>query len=460
MGKRKIYLKILIIFILAFFAGNLSYPKYFNQGVDFLNQKLSWKLAHFWEIPFKLGLDLQGGVHLLYQADLSNISPEDKGDSMEGLRDVIERRVNLFGVKEPVVQVQGERLIIELAGIKDVSEAIKMIGQTPYLEFKEQRSEEETQKILDKQKEMEGLTTEEIQEVEDWQLAFEDPYFKSTQLTGKYLKKSEIGFDQTTSKPLILLQFDEEGEKIFEDLTSRNIGKPVAIYLDYQLQQAPIVQEKISGGKAQITGKFTLDEVKKRVRELNAGALPLPIKLISQQAVGPTLGKISLEQSLKAGALGFLAIILFIILFYRLAGILASIALGVYIALFLLFLKIIPVTLTLAGIGGFILSIGMAVDANILIFARMREELAEKKTFSVSLEEGFKRAWSSIRDGNLTTLIVALFLFSFGTSFIKGFALTLGLGILLSMFSAIFITKTFLKSFEGTRLEKIGWLWR
>lgn len=460
MGKRKIYLKILIIFILAFFAGNLSYPRYFNQGVDFLNQKLSWKLAHFWEIPFKLGLDLQGGVHLLYQADLSNISPEDKGDSMEGLRDVIERRVNLFGVKEPVVQVQGERLIIELAGIKDVSEAIKMIGQTPYLEFKEQRSEEETQKILDKQKEMEGLTTEEIQEVEDWQLAFEDPYFKSTQLTGKYLKKSEIGFDQTTSKPLILLQFDEEGEKIFEDLTSRNIGKPVAIYLDYQLQQAPIVQEKISGGKAQITGKFTLDEVKKRVRELNAGALPLPIKLISQQAVGPTLGKISLEQSLKAGALGFLAIILFIILFYRLAGILASIALGVYIALFLLFLKIIPVTLTLAGIGGFILSIGMAVDANILIFARMREELAEKKTFSVSLEEGFKRAWSSIRDGNLTTLIVALFLFSFGTSFIKGFALTLGLGILLSMFSAIFITKTFLKSFEGTRLEKIGWLWR
>ena len=460
MGKRKIYLKILIIFILAFLAGNLSYPRYFNQGVDFLNQKLSWKLAHFWEIPFKLGLDLQGGVHLLYQADLSNISPEDKGDSMEGLRDVIERRVNLFGVKEPVVQVQGERLIIELAGIKDVSEAIKMIGQTPYLEFKEQRSEEETQKILDKQKEMEGLTTEEIQEVEDWQLAFEDPYFKSTQLTGKYLKKSEIGFDQTTSKPLILLQFDEEGEKIFEDLTSRNIGKPVAIYLDYQLQQAPIVQEKISGGKAQITGKFTLDEVKKRVRELNAGALPLPIKLISQQAVGPTLGKISLEQSLKAGALGFLAIILFIILFYRLAGILASIALGVYIALFLLFLKIIPVTLTLAGIGGFILSIGMAVDANILIFARMREELAEKKTFSVSLEEGFKRAWSSIRDGNLTTLIVALFLFSFGTSFIKGFALTLGLGILLSMFSAIFITKTFLKSFEGTRLEKIGWLWR
>jgi len=460
MKKRKIYFKILVIFILAFFVGNLSYPKYFNQGIDFLNQKFSWKLAHFWEIPFKLGLDLQGGVHLLYQADLSNISPEDRGSSMEGLRDVIERRVNLFGVKEPVVQVQGERLIIELAGIKDVSEGIRMIGQTPYLEFKEQRSEQETQKILAKQKEMEGLTVEQMKEVQDWQLAFEDPYFKSTPLTGKYLKKSEIGFDQTTQKPLILLQFDEEGSKIFEDLTSKNIGKPLAIYLDYQLQQAPIVQEKISGGKAQITGNFTLDEVKKRVRELNAGALPVPIELISQQAVGPTLGKISLERSLKAGALGFLAIILFMILFYRLAGILSSIALGIYIALVLSLFKIIPVTLTLAGIGGLILSIGMAVDANILIFSRMREELAEKKTFSASLEEGFKRAWPSIRDGNLTTLIVVLILFSFGTSFIKGFALTLGLGIFLSMFSAIFITKNFLKFFEGTRLEKIGWLWR
>jgi len=460
MGKRKIYFKILIIFILAFLAGNLSYPKYFNQGVDFLNQKLSWKLSHFWEIPFKLGLDLQGGVHLLYQADLSNIAPEDRENSMEGLRDVIERRVNLFGVKEPVVQVQGERLIIELAGIKDVSEGIRMIGQTPYLEFKEQRSEEETQKILAKKKEIEGLTTEEIQKVGDWQLAFEDPYFKSTQLTGKYLKKSEIGFDQTTSKPLILIQFNEEGAKIFEELTEKNVGKQLAIYIDQNPISAPVVQEKISGGKAQITGKFTVEEAKELARNLNAGALPVPIKLISQQSVGPILGKISLEQSLKAGALGLLAIILFMILFYRLPGILSSIALGIYVALVLSFFKIIPVTLTLAGIGGFILSIGMAVDANILIFARMKEELAEKKTFSVSLEEGFKRAWSSIRDGNFTTLIVALFLFSFGTGFIKGFALTLGLGILLSMFSAIFITKTFLKSLEGTRLEKVGWLWR
>jgi len=241
-------------------------------------------------------------------------------------------------------------------------------------------------------------------------------------------------------------------------LTSRNIGKQLAIYIDQMLISAPVVQEKISGGKAQISGKFTVDEAKELARNLSAGALPVPITLVSQQLVGPTLGKISLEKSLKAGIIGFLAIILFLVLFYRLPGILASLALAIYIGLLLSLFKLIPVTLTLAGIGGFILSVGMAIDANILIFSRMREELREKKTFAQSLEQGFSRAWPSIRDGNLTTLLVVLILFGFGTSFIKGFALTLSLGILISMFSAIFITKNFLKFFEGTKLEKIKWL--
>lgn len=439
--------------MLAFLAGNLAYPKY-----------IKTIFPNFWDIPFKLGLDLQGGTHLLYEADLSNIEKEDYSSAMQGLRDIIERRVNFFGVAEPVVQTQEaagqHRLVVELAGIKEPAEAIKMIGQTPFLEFRQQRTEEETQKILDKQKELEGLSYEEAQEIENWELALGDPYFIPTTLTGKYLERADLNFNQQTGAPLISLQFNDEGAEIFKQLTSQNVGKILAIYIDGIPISTPVVQEAISGGRAQITGDFTVEEAKELVRNLNAGALPVPIKLISQQTVGPTLGAISLEKSLKAGMFGFLAIVIFLIIFYRFPGFLASLALGIYIALILSLFKLIPVTLTLAGIGGFILSIGMAVDANILIFSRMREELKEEKSFAIALEEGFRRSWPSIRDGNLTTLIVALILFGLGTSFIKGFALTLSIGILVSMFSAIFITRTFLRLFAGTGLENLKWLWR
>jgi len=462
--KKKTSLIIILIFVLAILAGNFIYPKCFNSGTDFLNSKLGLKLPNFWEKPFELGLDLQGGSHLVYEADLSQVESEGREEAMVGLRDVIERRVNLFGVKEPVVQTQmaGEnyRLIVELAGVEDVGQAIEMIGQTPYLEFKEQRTEGETQTILDKQKEIEGKTPEEIQNIPDWQLAFEDPYFKPTLLTGKYLKKAELGFDQTTNKPMVLLQFDDEGANIFEELTRKNVGKPLAIYIDQAPISVPVVQETITGGRAQITGNFTITEAKELARNLSAGALPVPIKLISQQTVGPILGSISLKESLKAGMIGALAVIIFMIIFYRLPGILASLALGIYLVLILSIFKLIPVTLTLAGIGGFILSIGMAVDANILIFSRMREELKEGKDFIFSIEEGVRRAWPSIRDSNLTTILVSLILFFFGTSFVRGFALTLMLGVLMSMFSAIVITNHFLKFFVSTKLGKINWLWK
>jgi len=451
MSKKRIYLIVFFIFIVAFLAANLSYPRYFNQGIDFLNKKLNLSLPYFWEVPFKLGLDLQGGTHLVYEVDLSNVEKKDYDSSLQGLRDVIERRVNLFGVQEPVVQTQTAgghyRLIVELAGIKDPAQAIKMIGETPYLEFGEQK--ENYQEILEKNKK--------IAETKEGEM--EDP-FKPTPLTGKYLKKAELGFDQTTYKPMVLLQFNDEGAKIFEELTSKNVGKILAIYIDGIPISTPVVQEKISGGKAQITGNFTVNEAKALARNLNAGALPVPITLISQQSVGPTLGKISLEKSLKAGIFGFLAIILFMILFYRLPGIISSLVLGIYIALVLSLFKLIPVTLTLAGVGGFILSIGMAIDANVLIFSRMREELREGKEFNLAVKEGFNRAWPSIRDGNFTTLIVAAILFGFGSSFIKGFALTLSLGILISMFSAIIITKSFLQCFINTKLEKIKCLWQ
>jgi len=450
MLKKKLYITIVLILLLAFFAGNFSYPRYFNQGIDFLNSKFSLKLPHFWDKPFKLGLDLQGGTHLVYEADFSGVEEKNYNLLIQGLRDVIERRINLFGVREPIVQTQEAagryRLIVELAGIKDPAEAIKMIGETPYLEFREEK--EDYQAILER--------NQKVMETKEGQI--EDP-FKPTLLTGKYLKKAEVGFDQITYKPLILLQFNDEGAKIFEELTAKNVGKPLAIYIDGIPISAPTVQETISGGKAQITGSFTTKEAQDLARNLNAGALPVPIKLISEQTVGPTLGKTSLEQSLKAGILGFLTILLFMIVFYRIPGFFASVSLLIYVGFILALFKFVPVTLTLAGIAGFILSMGMAVDANVLIFARMKEELKQEKSFSQALEEGVNRAWPSIRDGNFTTILVGLILFGFGTSFVKGFALTLIIGNLIGMFTAIIITKNFLKCFIGTKLEKVKWLW-
>ncbi|MCX6760170.1 MAG: protein translocase subunit SecD [Candidatus Nealsonbacteria bacterium] len=459
--KKNAYLILLGILVLTLLGGFLIQPSYYNSAADFLNKNLAFNIPHFLNKPFKLGLDLQGGTHLVYEADLSNIPKADYSPAMSGLRDIIERRVNMFGVSEPVVQTEEQaghhRLIIELAGIKDPAEAIKMIGQTPFLEFKEQKSEEEIKKITDKQNEIKGKTPEEILKIPDYQVAYEDP-FLSTGLTGKYLSRADLSFDPNTSAPEISLQFNDEGAKIFEDLTGRNVGKPLAIYIDNVLLSAPVVQTKISGGKAQITGKFTVKEAQDLVKNLNAGALPVPIKMVSQESVGPTLGAASLKQSLFAGILGFIAVVIFMILFYRFPGVLASVALCTYVILALALFKLLSITLTLAGIGGFILSIGMAVDANILIFARMREELKSGKGVSASVEEGFRRAWPSIRDSNINSLIVCGILFTFATSFIKGFALSLSLGIMVSLFSAIFITRVLLIAFLRPRLEKLKWI--
>ena len=447
MLERKNYILVLLILVIGGLAIVFSCADYL-------------KVPHFPQKPFKLGLDLQGGVHLVYQADLSKISDRDKAEVMSGLRDVIERRVNVFGVREPLVQVQGERLIVELSGDIDPAEAIKEIGKTPVLEFREQKEnfeeiEKKNQQILERIKEAE----EKGENVDELKAQIEEP-FKSTGLDGRYLKKARLDFDQNTSEPFVSLEFNNQGAKIFEELTAKNVGKILAIYIDGIPISTPRVQEKISGGRARITGHFTVKEAKELARNLSAGALPAPIHLISQNSVGPSLGKISLQKSLKAGVFGLLGVILFMILFYRLPGLIASVALIIYTGIILSLFKLIPVTLTLAGIGGFILSVGMAVDANVLIFERLREELRQGKDFSFALKEAFRRAWPSIRDGNLTTLIVAIILFEFGTSFVKGFALTLGLGILVSMFSAVVITRSFLNVFLGTKLEKARLPWK
>jgi len=428
MPKRKYY------FLSAAFLLLTVFLLYFHLSPFLLkNQFLAGKFAKF---PFKLGLDLQGGSHLIYQADLSVVKGREIDSAMSGLRDVIERRVNLFGVREPIVQVQKKdkerRLIVELAGVYNIDEAIKMIGETPYLEFKTQRTEEETKIILESQKQNQRLN--------------EDPYFISAALTGRFLKKSTLQFDETTFEPIISLEFDETGKEIFAKITKENVGKPVAIYLDGVPISVPVVREEIIGGKAQITGKFTPKEAKLLVQRLNSGALPIPIKLVSQERVGPTLGQDSINDSIKAGLIGLSLLSLYFLAYYRLLGLIALFALLFYFGFTLLLFKLIPVTLTLAGLIGFLMSLGMALDANVLIFERTKEELKAGKTKTIAVEDGFKRAWNAIFDSNLTTIFIGIVLFWLGTSAIKGFALTLIIGVATSMLSGVWLTKIYLRA--------------
>lgn len=475
----RIFWIVLAIILLAFFAAFFDYPRAWNKGADWLNSKKNEasflkslpNIPQFFNVPFRLGLDLLGGTHLVYEADLSQISAANINDAMQGVRDVIERRVNAFGIAEPVVQIdtvgQHHRLIVELAGISDINQAIKMIGETPFLEFKEETTAAERDKVL-----AGALDQATVDQVKDsictdpnmlitYLRAYGingDPCYKSTGLNGKYLTNAQISYDQTTYRPLVTLQFNSEGAKLFEDITRRNVGKKVAIYLDGEPISIPTVQDVISGGKAQITGNFNEQEVKTLAQRLNAGALPVPIKLINQETIGASLGERSLNASLIAGLIGLAAVILFMIIWYRLPGLVATFALLIYTAFVLAIFKLFSVTLTLAGIAGFILSIGMAVDANILIFARMREELKWGKTLAGAIDEGFRRAWTSIRDSNVSSLITCAILFWLGTSIIKGFALTLAIGILISMFSAITITRIFLKAIMTERLHNYVWL--
>ncbi|MBU1290147.1 protein translocase subunit SecD [Patescibacteria group bacterium] len=464
-GSRRIYWTVFLILIMGALAGFFIYPNVWDKGADWVNYQAGTTiLPHFYNKPFHLGLDLMGGAHLIYEADFSNVVSGDRMDSMEGARDVIERRVNLFGVAEPVVQINkvGDRyrLIVELAGIKDTHQAIEMIGQTPFLDFREEKDSSETENILAAQKEIVAKINAGTEITEEEQaLLFEDPYFKPTLLTGRYLEGAQMQFDQQTYQSQIGLEFDDEGSKMFEDLTRKNVGKRMAIYLDGEAISAPMVQEAISGGKAQITGDFTLEEAKTLVQRLNAGALPVPINLVSQQTVGASLGQVSLDKSLQAAIWGFLAVLLFMIFYYRLLGLISCFSLIIYVALVLAVFKLIPVTLSLAGIAGFILSIGMAVDANILIFERFKEEFRKGKGLGGSIDEGFRRAWSAIRDGNISTIITCLILYIFATGLVKGFALTLGIGVVISMFSAIVVTKSFLRLFIGGRLEGKRKIW-
>jgi len=698
----RVFLVIILLFLFGVF---IDFGEHYNNGVDNLKNKTNGKikLPHTKNIPYKLGLDLQGGTHLVYKADLSQLTENEKEESLKGVRDVIERRVNVFGVSEPLVQVNktqaGEyQVIVELAGVSDVNEAIQMIGETPLLEFKEFKEEareltkderddlekfnrdvlEKANTVLDKLKAGEdfsklakeysddtiskenngeldwltkyensqlvgfvedlaigsssqefkktndgyeilklidkrvrkdpfteenkkeikashilicykyeddrcdnGLTESEVGEknknleegeeklvctknnqncnsglnkeealqkikslkneinvdnfydlarknstepgadstsgslgwftrgvmvesfedavyslangeisdvvetsfgyhliykedeknLEEYKIARvflqtkteddilgQDKNWQNTELSGKNLKRSLVQFDPNSGIPVVSLEFDKDGSKLFEEITSRNIGKQVAIFLDNVPVSAPKVNEKITGGSAVISGNFNIKTAKELARYLNAGALPVPIDLISQKTVGATLGKISIEKSLQAGVFGLILVIIFMILFYRLAGVLAVFSLMIYGVLVLACFKFFGITLTLSGLAGFILSIGMAVDANILIFERIKEELRSGKYLASAIEDGFIRAWSSIRDGNFSTLITCIILVQFSTSIVRGFAITLIIGVIISMFSAIIVTRNFLRLIGTKWLEKRLWL--
>ena len=471
MSQSKNYFNLVIILIIFLFSFAIIFPKYCNKALDYLDLGL----PHIPEKTFNLGLDLEGGSHLVYGANLKDVPVKEREDRMQGLRDIIERRIRTrgsygLGVTEPEVRTQkmkdSYRLIIELPGIKDVKQAIKEIGKTPYLEFKQERTQQEREEIINNKlaEEPENIQIEVVCSSPEFLTQFinlyqEDPCFESTNLTGQYLEKAILEFDQTTLEPQVSLEFDKEGADIFGELTSKNIDRVLGIYVDGSPISLPVVREAISGGKAQITGSFNIEEAKELAGNLNAGALTVHIDLISQTTVGPTLGAVSLKRSLRAGIFGFIAVILFIIIFYRVSGLLAALALIVYAGVLLSLFKLIPVTLTLAAIGGVILSVGMAVDANVLIFERMKEERKKGGTFSKSLEISFSRAWPSIRDSNITTLIVALVMFSFGTSFVKAFAVSLSMGIMVSLFSALFVTRSFLKIFIKTKIGEIKRLW-
>jgi len=643
------------VLALTALTGFLSYPQAWNRGADFYNAKVvdalklpgGFKLPHYWNVPFKLGLDLQGGTHLVYEADTKDIPDSERAGALEGVRDVIERRVNAFGVSEPIVQTNkaGDRwrIIVELAGVRDVRDAIRMIGETPILEFKEENKVEDIPLTAEEQKKLTALNVEAkakanaalktavssasttwenlglvseaaspelwkwadthknvktpqlVETADAWNVvrlnardatgmeikashilicfegangceepltkeqaleqitklraeltpenfaekakaystdptaatnggdlgwfaretmvkefadaafdmkkgeissAVESPFgwhliyktdertlvrydldvmrtlkataadvrppadpWKNTGLSGKHVRRAQVEFDPTSGQPMVTLAFNDEGKQLFAEITKRNIQQLVAIYLDGEAISIPRVQQEISEGTAVISGDFDFKEAKLLAQRLNAGALPVPIQLLSQQTIGASLGQDSLAKSLHAGLIGFLIVVAFMILYYRLPGVLASIALGMYTVFLLAVFKLWGITLTLSGIAGVILSIGMAVDANILIFERMREELKNGRPLDSAITEGFKRAWTSIYDSNISSLITCAILYSFTSSSVRGFAVTLALGILISMFSAITVTRTLLR-LVAPWASKHSWLFK
>ena len=426
MARKNTLVFIVVLLLFAFAVCALIYPMFGRQEM-------------------RLGLDLQGGIHMVYQADLSSLEPGTESEAIDGAIAVIEQRINILGVTEPVIQRQGaDRILVELPGISEAEKAKRLIGQTALLEFRE-------------------LVEGEGGEME-WVPATATIDGKEKELTSSYFKENTYVARDNMGRLLLIFEWDEEGSKLSEQITERLIGKPLGIFLSGEpllgedgQPIAPIVQEKITS-RGQIEG-LSYNEATELSKLLNAGRIPVPLTPIYEQTVSPILGADFIDMSLKAGLIGIILVMLFMIIYYRLPGVLASLALIFYGALVLAIFKLIPVTLTLAGIGGFVLSIGMAVDANVLIFERMKEEFRTGRTLGAAIEAGFNRAWTAIRDSNVTTFIVCGILYWMGSILVAGapvmgFATTLFIGVAVSMFTAIVVTRTLLRLFVGTPLAK------
>ena len=420
---------LVLMFILALFAfgvGALLYPWFGREAM-------------------RLGLDLRGGIHMVYQADFSAIEPGKESEAIDGAIAVIERRINILGVTEPVIQKQGaDRILVELPGISEAEKAKRLIGQTALLEFREM--------VIDEDGEAEWLPATAV--VSGQEKILNSAYFKEN----TYIDTGDFG------EILLIFEWNSEGSKLSGEITGRLIGEPLGIFLsgepllgDDGEPIAPIVRSKITD-RGQIEG-LSVTEATELSQLLNAGRIPLPLTPIYDQTVSPILGADFIDMSVTAGIIGIILVMLFMIAYYRLSGVLACLALLFYGALVLALFKLIPVTLTLAGLGGFILSIGMAVDANVLIFERMKEEIRTGRTLGAGIEAGFNRAWMAIRDSNVTTFIVCGILYWMGNILVagapvKGFAVTLFIGVAVSMFTAIVVTRTLLRLFVGSRLAK------
>ncbi|MDD5109615.1 MAG: protein translocase subunit SecD [Patescibacteria group bacterium] len=535
----KVRLGVLGIFIVTAVAVLFDFPR-LGTGLT---------LPQWFLKPFRLGLDLRGGVQLVYSADVSAIPPGEESSALDGVRDVIERRVNIFGVSEPLVQTSRSssdwRVIVELPGVTDVKAAVDLINETPRLEFKEVDTNPTTTPTLSEAEikaKAETVLKDALKPKADfaalakeysddagskdqggdlgWKKAsdlvpefsaacFKDGkvgavypklvksefgyhiikvverrgtgdsleahcqhillstvpppaptgiVWKNTGLSGSQLKRATVSFDPQTGEPQVSLVFNTEGGKLFGDITRRNVGKQVAIFLDGAIISSPVVREAITSGSAVISGNFSIAEAKQLKERLNAGALPVPITIISQQTVGATLGQAAVIKSFQASIFAAILVGLFMILIYRWPGLIATLSLAVYGLVILALFKLIPVTLTLAGISGFILGMGMAVDANVLIYERLKEELRGGGTLSHAITLSYRRAWPSIRDGNLTTLLTSVILMWFSTSVIKGFAITLAIGLLVNFFSAMVVSHLLMAMLQPRRHPE-RWLW-
>lgn len=409
------------------------------------------------DLELKKGLDIQGGTEIVLDADMSQIGETERQDALQSATEIIKRRVDLYGVSEPAVQTSlfngRYRINVELPGVTNTEEAVQLIGTTAQLDFRLQGSQSAQLEAA-----ISSTTSATIQDI----IGFYGSFIR-TGLTGEHLKRSTVQFDSQTGEPTVSLQFDSEGQKMFGEITKDNVGKPVAIFLDDAPVTMPIVNEPILNGEAVISGNFTLDDAKNLSIQLNAGALPVPITVVQQQTLGASLGQVSVEKTTRAGVIGVGMVMLFMVLYYGWKGLLADLALGVYALVTVALYKLIPVTLTLPGIAGLLLSVGMAVDSNILIFERMKEELRAGKPFRQAMELGFGRAWDSIKDANVATIITSLILINpLDLSFlnrsgtVRGFGITLLIGILVSLFTGIIVTRTFLRLFLRQQEAKRG----